>query len=65
MIIAKNGSYRLTHKNKGYDFQEGGILRRNAQFKYGENNLEIVNKFTYLDWWCIPRSSTGTVWTSS
>ena len=29
-------------------FRKGGILRRNTQFKYGENNLEIVNKFTYL-----------------
>ena len=37
-----------TQKTKVMIFRKGAILRRNTQFKYGENNLEIVNKFTYI-----------------
>ena len=29
-------------------FRKGSILRRNTQFQYGKNNLEIVNQFAYL-----------------
>ena len=29
-------------------FRKGGILGRNTCFYYGENEIEIVNKFTYL-----------------
>ena len=31
-----------TQKTKVMIFRKGGILRRNTQFKYGENNLEII-----------------------
>ena len=30
-------------------FMKGGILRRHTQFRFGDYNLEMVNKCTYLD----------------
>lgn len=44
-----------TLKTKILIFRKGGRLRANLQFKYGENNIEIVNRFVYL----------GTVFTTS
>ena len=37
-----------TQKSKVMVFRKGGMLRRNTHFYYGEHELEIVSKFTYL-----------------
>ena len=37
-----------TQKSKVMVFRKGGVLRRNSHFHYGEHELEIVSKFTYL-----------------
>ena len=37
-----------TQKSKVMVFRKGGVLRRNTHFHYGEHELEIVSKFTYL-----------------
>ena len=35
-------------KSKIIVFRKGGRLPQNLEFKYGDNVIEIVNKFTYL-----------------
>ena len=35
-------------KSKIIFFRKGGRLPQNLAFRYGDTNLEIVNKFTYL-----------------
>ena len=37
-----------TQKSKVMVFRKGGLLRRNTHFYYGEHELEINSKFTYL-----------------
>ena len=37
-----------TDKSKVMIFKKGGQLRRNLSFKYGNHELEIVSKYTYL-----------------
>ena len=43
--------WRLTvnvQKTKIVIFRKGGILRRQTHFYYGDTDINIVNKFTYL-----------------
>ena len=35
-------------KDKSNDFRKGGILPRNLKFYYNDEELEIVNTFSYL-----------------
>ena len=37
-----------TQKTKVMIFRKGGILRRNETFKYGDYELEVLSKFSYL-----------------
>ena len=42
-----NGNFNI-NKTKIMIFREGGTLRRNLNFEYNGENIEIVKNFTYL-----------------